>query len=181
VPKDTRKSAVRPRRRNGIQPPARFMDRESSVPFLMVAVSNKLVASASQVYTRYYGLGIMEWRVMALLAADPGITGKDISVLSGVTAGSVSRAINALKRLGYLDVSNDAEDNRRSFLKLNSAGMALHNRVIICALQRETLLLTGFSRAERKLLLGHLRRLLDNIALVNAHRPVPPNQAVHQE
>jgi DNA-binding MarR family transcriptional regulator len=172
VPKDLGKSAARPRRRNGNQPPARFMDREASVPFLMVAVSNKLVASASQVYTRHYGLGIMEWRVMALLAADPGITGKDISVLSGVTAGSVSRAINALKRLRYLDVSNDAKDNRRSFLKLNTAGMALHNRVIVCALQRETLLLTGFSAAERKLLLGHLKRLLENIALVNAHRPV---------
>ena len=147
------------------------MDREASVPFLMVAVSNKLVASASQVYTQHYGLGIMEWRVMALLAADPGITGKDISVLSGVTAGSVSRAINVLKKLHYLDVSNDAEDNRRSFLKLNAAGMALHNRVIICALERETLLLTGFSLAERKLLVGHLKRLLNNIALVNAHRP----------
>ncbi len=147
------------------------MDRDASVPFLLVAVSNKLVASASQVYMRHYGLGIMEWRVMALLAADPGMTGKDISVLSGVTAGSVSRAINALKRLRYLDVSNDAEDNRRSFLKLNAAGMALHNRVIISALQREGLLLTGFSRTEHRSLLGHLKRLLANIALVNAHRP----------
>jgi DNA-binding MarR family transcriptional regulator len=108
---------------------------------------------------------------VALLAADPGITGKDISVLSGVTAGSVSRAINALKRLRYLEASNDAEDNRRSFLKLNSAGMALHNRVIISALQRETLLLTGFSHAERRSLLDYLRRLLANIALVNAHEP----------
>jgi DNA-binding MarR family transcriptional regulator len=147
------------------------MDREASVPFLMVAVSNKLVASASQVYMRHYGLGIMEWRVMALLAADPGITAKDISVLSGVTAGSVSRAIKALKRLRYLEVSNDVEDNRRSFLKLNTAGMALHNRVIISALQRETLLLTGFSRAERRSLLDYLKRLLANIALVSAHRP----------
>ena len=147
------------------------MDRDASVPFLMVAVSNKLVASASQVYMRHYGLGIMEWRVMALLAADPGITGRDISVLSGVTAGSVSRAINALRKLRYLDVSNDAEDNRRSILRLNAAGMALHNRVIISALHREGLLLTGFSHTEHRSLLGYLKRLLANIALVNAHRP----------
>jgi DNA-binding MarR family transcriptional regulator len=147
------------------------MDRNANVPFLMIAVSNKLVASASQAYMRHYGLGIMEWRVMALLAADPGITGKDISLLSGVTAGSVSRAINVLKRLRYLDASSDAADNRRSFLKLNSAGIALHNRVIVSALERETLLLTGFSRTERRTLLNHLKRLLANIARVNAHQP----------
>ena len=171
MPKQTGPATRRRRRKADQQPNVRIMDRDASVPFLLVAVSNKLVASASQVYMRHYGLGIMEWRVMALLAADPGITGKDISVLSGVTAGSVSRAINALKRLRYLDVSNDAEDNRRSFLKLNAAGMALHNRVIISALQREGLLLTGFSRTAHRSLLGHLKRLLANIALVNAHRP----------
>jgi DNA-binding MarR family transcriptional regulator len=148
------------------------MDRNASVPFLMVAISNKIVASASQVYMRHYRLGIMEWRVMALLAADPGITGKDISMLSGVTAGSVSRAINVLKKLRYLDVSSDAADNRRNFLKLNAAGMALHSRVIVSALEREALLLTGFTKAERRILLAYLRRLLANIALVNAHQPV---------
>jgi DNA-binding MarR family transcriptional regulator len=170
MPKDTCTPAAR--RRPGTQPNARFLDRNANVPFLVVAVSNKVVASASQAYMRYYGLGIMEWRVMALLAADPGITGKDISLLSGVTAGSVSRAINVLKRLHYLDVSSDAADNRRSLLKLNSAGMALHNRVIISALQRESLLLTGFSQAERRALLGYLKRLLANIGLVNVHQPV---------
>jgi DNA-binding MarR family transcriptional regulator len=148
-----------------------LLDRNASVPFLLIAASNKIVASASQAYMRHYRLGIMEWRVMALLAADPGITGKDISVLSGVTAGSVSRAINILKRLRYLDVSNDAADNRRSILKLNAAGIALHDRIIISALERETLLLTGFSQAERRTLLKYLRRLLANIALVNAHEP----------
>jgi DNA-binding MarR family transcriptional regulator len=171
MPKQTGPSTRPLRRKADQQRNVRFMDRDASVPFLLVAVSNKLVASASQVYMRHYGLGIMEWRVMALLAADPGMTGKDISVLSGVTAGSVSRAINTLKRLRYLDASHDAEDNRRSFLRLNPAGMALHNRVIISALQREGLLLTGFSRNEHRSLLGYLKRLLANIALVNAHRP----------
>jgi DNA-binding MarR family transcriptional regulator len=147
------------------------MDRDASVPFLLVAVSNKVVASASQAYMRHYGLGIMEWRVMALLAADPNITGKDICFLSGVTAGSVSRAINTLKKLRYLDVSNDAADNRRSFLKLNAAGMALHNRVIISSLEREALLLTGFAQAERRALLSYLRRLLSNIVLLGGHQP----------
>jgi DNA-binding MarR family transcriptional regulator len=161
------------RRVSSGQPSLRVMDRDASVPFLLVAVSNKVVASASQAYMRDYGLGIMEWRVMALLAGDPGITGKDISRLSGVTAGSVSRAINTLRRRGYLKVSSDATDNRRSFLKLNSGGMALHDRVIVSALKREALLLTGFAPGERQALLSHLKRLLANVALLNAHPREP--------
>lgn len=170
--KHTRTIALESRRRKGPQHSLLLLDRNASVPFLMVAASNKIVASASQEYMRHYRLGIMEWRVMALLAADPGITAKDISMLSGVTAGSVSRAINILKKLRYLVVNNDAADNRRTILKLNAAGTALHNRIIISALEREALLLTGFSQAERRTLLSYLRRLLANIALVNTHEPI---------
>jgi DNA-binding MarR family transcriptional regulator len=171
MPKNARTAVRRLRRGSGTRHSLLLLDRNASVPFLLIAASNKIVASASQAYMRHYRLGIMEWRVMALLAADPGMTGKDISVLSGVTAGSVSRAINILNKLRYLDVSSDAADNRRSILKLNAAGMALHDRIIISALEREALLLTGFSQAERRALLKYLRRLLANIALVNAHEP----------
>lgn len=48
----------------------------------------------------------------------------------------------------------------------------MHNRIIISALEREALLLTGFSQAERRTLLSYLRRLPVNIPLVNAHEPL---------
>ena len=147
------------------------MDRNANVAFLMIAIANKVVASASQLYMRRYGLGIMEWRVMALLAADPGITGKDISRLSGVTAGSGSRAINSLKQGGHLESSNDQTDNRRTFLRLTTRGLQLHDRVIVSSLKREELLLTGFSAGEQRALLGFCRRLMANVALVSAYEP----------
>jgi DNA-binding MarR family transcriptional regulator len=148
-----------------------FMDRNASVTFLLIAISNKLVAGASQTYTRHYGLGIMDWRVLALLAAEPGLTGKDISMLSGVTAGSVSRAINSLKRAGYLQSRSDNADNRRNFLRLTAAGLALHGTVIRSSLGRERLLLGGFSSREHRSLLAVLRRLMANVAEVNAYEP----------
>jgi DNA-binding MarR family transcriptional regulator len=147
------------------------LERNSSVTFLMIAIGNKIVASASQAYMRRYHIGIMEWRVMALLAAEPGITATDIAQLSGVTAGSVSRAIQALKRRRYLEVRNDRADNRRMFLKLTAAGRALHDRVVVSSLARERLLLTGFSASEHRRMLDYLRRLMGNVALVDAHEP----------
>ncbi len=165
-----RKSSRRPVRAIA-RPGELVMDRNASVPFLMIAIGNKVVASASQLYMRHFGLGIMEWRVMALLAADPDITGKDISRLSGVTAGSVSRAINSLNKGGHLEASNDQSDKRRTFLRLTSRGLALHDRVIVSSLERERLLLSGFSPVEHRALLGYFRRLMANVALVSAYHP----------
>ena len=153
------------------RPTTLHMDRNASVTFMMIAIGNKIVAGASQTYMRQYRIGIMEWRVTALLAADPGITAKDITMLSGVTAGSVSRAINTLKRRRYLEAVNDRTDNRRSFLRLTPAGKALHDRVIVSSFAREKLLLTGFSQRESHALLGYFRRLMRNVSLVNAYEP----------
>ncbi len=147
------------------------LNRASSVTFLMIAIGNKIVASASQAYMRHYHIGIMQWRVMALLAAEPGITATDIAQLSGVTAGSVSRAIQALKTRGYVQVRNDRADNRRVYLRLTAAGRELHDRVVVSSLARERLLLTGFSRPEHRRMLGYFRRLMVNVALVNAYEP----------
>jgi DNA-binding MarR family transcriptional regulator len=150
---------------------AAILNRNTSITFFVIAISNKIVASASQAYMRHYHIGIMEWRVLALLAADRGITAKDITLLSGVTAGSVSRAIQALTKRGYVEASNDTADNRRSLLALTRAGAALHNRVIVSSLAREKLLLTDFSRDEYRVLLGFCRRLVANVARVEAHEP----------
>jgi DNA-binding MarR family transcriptional regulator len=147
------------------------LDRRTSITFFVIAIANKIVSSASQSYMQHFHIGIMEWRVMALLAAESGITAKDITVLSGVTAGSVSRAIQSLRKRGHVQASDDHTDNRRSLLVLTRAGRALHDRVIRSSLSREQLLLTGFSADEYRALLRFLERLNANVAGVSAHRP----------
>ena len=163
-------------RRRGPGKPARtarglILDRRTSITFFVIAIANKIVSSASQSYMQHYHIGIMEWRVMALLAAESGITAKDITITSGVTAGSVSRAIQSLARRGYVRVAADHADNRRDLLMLTRTGRALHNRVIRSSLERERLLLTGFSNAQRSALLKALERLNANVARVGAHVP----------
>ena len=148
-----------------------ILNRRTSITFFVIAIANKIVASASQSYMRHYRIGIMEWRVMALLAAESGITAKDITVLSGVTAGSVSRAIRSLRKRRHVRVTADRADNRRGLLVLTRTGRALHDQVILSSLTREKLLLNGFSRAEYRKLLGFLERLSANVSRVSAHVP----------
>jgi DNA-binding MarR family transcriptional regulator len=145
-------------------------DRHAS--FLVVALANRLSASASRAYMRQFGVGVMEWRAMALLAANPGITANQIAHTSGVDKSAVSRAIHLLVKRGDVHVAEDQNDNRRALLTLTPAGLALHDRIIFASLERERLLLTGLNDKERGALFDLLKRLNVNMSLVAAHEPV---------
>lgn len=145
-------------------------DRHAS--FLVVALSNRLSASASRAYMRQFGVGVMEWRAMALLAANPGITANQIAHTSGVDKSAVSRAIHLLVKRGDVISAEDQTDNRRALLTLTPAGLALHDRIIVASLERERLLLAGLNDKERVVLFDLLKRLNANMSLVSAHEPV---------
>jgi DNA-binding MarR family transcriptional regulator len=150
-------------------PPRLVPDRHAS--FLVVALANRLSASASRAYMRQFGVGVMEWRAMALLAGNPGITANQIAHTSGVDKSAVSRAIHLLVKRGDVHVAEDQSDNRRALLTLTPAGLALHDRIIFASLERERLLLTGLNDKERAALFDLLKRLNVNMSLVAAHEP----------
>lgn len=52
---------------------------------------------------------------------------------------------------------------RRVVLSLTQKGVALFKRVLVVALEREKVLLTGFSEAERKMIIRLLHRIHQNI------------------
>ena len=151
-------------------PPRLVPDRHAS--FLVVALANRLSASASRAYMRKFGVGVMEWRAMALLAANPGITANQIAQTSGVDKSAVSRAIHLLIQRGDVTAIEDHTDNRRALLTLTPSGVALHDRIIFASLERERLLLDGLNDKERSVLFSLLKRLNANMTLVSAHEPV---------
>ena len=53
---------------------ANALDLENYVPAFLTWIANKLSSSASLIYRRRFGVGIVEWRIMALLAVEPWIT-----------------------------------------------------------------------------------------------------------
>lgn len=147
------------------------LDPRSHAAFQIVALANRISASASQAYLRVFGVGVMEWRVLALAALKPGITAGEISLASGVDKSPVSRAVRALAERGHLRLAEDASDNRRSPLFLTPSGAAVHDRIILASLAREDRLLDGLSATERQTLFSLLKRLAANIPLVEAHDP----------
>ena len=140
------------------------LDPETHAAFQIVALANRISASASQAYLRCFGVGVMQWRILALTALRPGITAREISVASSVDKSPVSRAVRSLIALGHLKSAEDAGDNRRSPLFLTPSGEALHDRIILASLARERQLLNGLSAEERRTLFDLLGRMAANAA-----------------
>ena len=147
------------------------LDLERYVPGLLTFVSNKMSRGASRTYRELFGVGVTEWRVISLLALEPGIPHSRVSEVIGLDKALVSRVVQALLDQRYVTVKPDPNDKRSTLVTLTAAGLRLHDRIIPVALEREKLLLSTLSVADTDALIRFLHQLLASVADVNAFRP----------
>jgi len=122
---------------------------------------------ASRRYRRTLDIGVMEWRVLALLAVEAQASPARIGEVAGVDKSVVSRAVTALERKRLVSVTAGRAGGRQTQLALTPAGQALHDRGIVGALAGEARMLEGFSDAERDQLVDFLKRLTANVVRLN--------------
>jgi DNA-binding MarR family transcriptional regulator len=151
------------------------LDLRRYVPAAMTNLANKLSRGASALYRRNFGVGIIEWRVMAQLAIEPDITASRVCSVIGINKAAVSRSLAFMNGKGLV-ASRPASDGRQQLLHLTAAGRALHDRIIVVALERERRLLGTLSTAERETLRSLLGRLHENLTDVDAPLDIPPAQ-----
>lgn len=143
------------------------LDLQNYVPALLTFVSNKMSRSSGATYRRLFGIGVTEWRVMSQLALEPGASAQRICHVIGFDKALVSRSVQILLNQGYVTVEPDATDNRRFAITLTTQGLALHDRVIEVALERERQLLNGMSAQDRKTLIRLLQHMHQQINAMN--------------
>jgi len=153
----------------------KVLNLSAYVTFYFTVLANKLSSGASRLYLKRYGIGIIEWRVMAMLAVEPRISPARICQIIGLDKGAVSREMRKLEAKGYLLVEEDSESSRRRTLELTDKGYEIHDEIIRTALERERRLLQGLSAEEVETLLGLLVRTTANIPHVNEY--VPPSNS----
>ena len=137
----------------------------------LTVLANRLSSGASRLYLTRYGIGIIEWRVMAMLAIEPRISPVRVCQVIGLDKGAVSREMRKLETKGYLTVEEDPESTRRRTLALTPEGYAIHDEVIRAALESERRLLKGLSASEVETLLDLLVRTTANVPFVNEYEP----------
>lgn len=147
------------------------MDLSNYIPALLTSLNNKLSAGASACYREHFGIGVVEWRVLAMLAVEDNIPANRICQVVGLDKAAVSRTLQALEKKGYISSLSDKEDARRMVLSLTPAGHALYTDVWKVASQREQLLLATLSPDEISAFVKTLNEMHAQLDAVNAVSP----------
>ncbi len=144
------------------------LDFDVYVPAFLTLLANKISSGASAIYRPKFGVGITDWRIMALLAVEPWIVAARVCDVTGLDKAAVSRSLRDMGGRGLVEVRADAADQRRQLLALTRKGIALHDRIVDIAIERERRLLAALSQAERVVLIDFLTRLRSGLAAANA-------------
>jgi len=151
-----------------------MLDLGRYVPALLTFLANKLNHGASALYRRHFGVGTTEWRIISTLAIEPWIPAQRICQIVGLDKAPVSRSLAGMERRGMVAIRPDPADARRRLAALTEAGRALHDRILVLALERERRLLDCLEPDQREVLIRLLNRLHDNLPAVNRPVAVPP-------
>jgi len=118
---------------------------EGFLPYRLSVLSNTVSSAIAAAYFMNFGLSIPEWRVMAVLAANPGLSAAEVTARTAMDKVAVSRAVNALIAAGRLHRTTAPNDRRRTHLALTRAGERVYARVVPMALQYERNLVAPLS------------------------------------
>jgi DNA-binding MarR family transcriptional regulator len=143
---------------------------EHFLPYRLSVLANTVSATIASAYAVRHDLTTPEWRVLAVLAREPGLSAAQVAERTAMDKVAVSRAVNRLLRRRRVARRQAAADRRRSHLELTAAGLAVYRQVSPQALGYERELLRALSAAEARRLDATLARLLDRARELAAER-----------
>ncbi len=111
--------------------------------FKLVRVVNLTARPFQQRVGRQHHLTLNEWRAMAVLGTQPGLTARQVADATGLNKMAVSRALTGLQRHKRVQRHDDPTDQRRSRLYLPQAGKSLFADVSVLGHKREAELFGG--------------------------------------
>lgn len=135
--------------------------------YFFTVIANELSHGASRRYLKEFGIGIFEWRILAMLAIEPRITANRFCEVIGFDKAAVSRGTQALRKKGLITSEAVDGDQRLRVLELTRAGYKLHDQMIGVALERERRLLCDLNPQEVDQLMDLLRRIANGMPHVN--------------
>lgn len=141
-------------------PPHPKLRLENFLPYRLSVLSNTVSGAIAAAYFAHFGLTIPEWRVMAVLAANPGLSAAEVTARTAMDKVAVSRAVATLIAAGRLRRTTVKSDRRRTHLQLTPAGTRVYAQVVPMALDYERHLVEPLSKKDRAALDRLLRVLL---------------------
>lgn len=129
------------------------------LPYRLAVLSNTISTSIADMYDREFGLTIWQWRIMAVVGENPGLSATEAGARATMEKVAVSRAVSGLIERGDLERVPAKDDGRRFELSLTEQGEAIYRQVIPIALAYERELLAGFDPADLEILNALMTKL----------------------
>ena len=138
---------------------AATLELERFLPYRLSLLSNRISQTIADLYAERFGIGVTEWRVIAVLGRFSGLSANEVAERTAMDKVAVSRAVARLLERGLIERDTHGDDRRRSVLALSGEGLAVHAQIAPLALDIEQRLLDGLDEGERDM----LQRLLDKL------------------
>jgi DNA-binding MarR family transcriptional regulator len=132
---------------------------ERFMPYRLSYSANLVSEAIAQQYSISFNLTIPEWRVVAHVAEQSGITQQEIGLRTRMDKVTVSRATIALAARGFVSRNKNAADRRSRLLSLTPAGRRLYTVIAPKALELERAVFGQFSAAEIAAFRSFLQRI----------------------
>ncbi|HEV2563106.1 MAG TPA: MarR family winged helix-turn-helix transcriptional regulator [Rhizomicrobium sp.] len=136
------------------------LDLDNFLPYRLSVLTNRVSSAIARQYSERFNLSVPEWRVMAVLGNDAGLSAREVAARTAMDKVQVSRAVASLMRARRVQRQVDAQDARITRLSLTERGRAIYDEIGPLALHLESVLLSALSPEERK----QLGALLDKLA-----------------
>lgn len=143
------------------------------LPYRLSVLSNRLSQTIASAYARRFGLGITEWRVIAVLGRYPGLSANAVAARTAMDKVAVSRTVARLLERGLLQRDTHDDDRRRSVLELSRDGYGIYDEVVPVALEYERRLLAPLDAEERTQLDRLLGKLNEGVAQLDVEPDAP--------
>lgn len=129
------------------------------LPYQLSITSNAVSGAIARAYATHFGLRIPEWRLVAVLAEEDGLTQQTLVARTEMDKMTVSRAAQALAERGLVTRVRHGSDGRSHALALSDAGRGLYAQIAPKALDMEARLLGDLSNGEIDALRSTLNKL----------------------
>lgn len=136
------------------------LDLERFLPYRLSVLSNRISQAIADRYARRFGIGVTEWRVVAVLGRYPDLSAGEVAARTAMDKVAVSRAVARLLERGFVERDTHGDDRRRSVLALSRDGRRVYDGIAPLALDLERRLLSRLDDDERQT----LQALLDKLA-----------------
>lgn len=140
---------------------AHTLDRETFAPAYLSLISEAHRWGGTRIYSERFGVTSPDFAILSTLSNHPGAQAFEIAEIVALDKSVVSRRLQRLTSMTLVGM----DPQRR--LYLTPEGAEIHDAILPIALEREERLLTGFSPNEIEQLRHFLRRMFDNIPLMN--------------